>query len=103
MHSHSVTRLSRFALTAFAAAAATIAAGVLGAMPADAATGVTLSLSPASGSDFTTDAATLSWSLPSACVGQEVDVFLYQGTGAWNSAAINTAEGNNGGQSTYYN
>src|SRR5262249_740685 len=46
---------------------------------------------------------TLSWTLSKACVGQEVDVFLYQGTGAWDSAAINMAEGNNGGQGTYYN
>src|SRR5262249_55040106 len=88
MHSNSVKRLPRFALSAFAAAAATVAAGMLGAMPASATTSVTLSLSPSSGADFTTDAATLSFSLPSACVGQEADAFLYQGTGAWNAAAI---------------
>jgi hypothetical protein len=85
------------------AAVAALAASVLSTGPASASTGASLSLSPASGSNFASDSATLSWTLPSACVGNEVDVFLYQGTSAWNAAAINTAEGNNGGQTTYYN
>jgi hypothetical protein len=90
-------------VAAFAAASAALAAVAVGAAPAYAqTTGASLSLSPSSGSDFTSDAATLSWTLPSACVGNEVDTFMYKGTGAWNAAAINTAEGNNGGQTTYY-
>jgi hypothetical protein len=104
MQSAFAKRQPRLVLSSLAVAAATIAAGVLGALPANAATpGASLTLSPSSGTDFTTNAATLSWSLPAACVGQEVDVFLYQGTGAWNANAINTAEGNNGGQQTYFN
>ena len=103
MHSDSIRRQPRVALSVFAAVAATVASGLLAASPATASTGVSLSFSPTSGSDFSTDAGTLSWTVPSACVGQEVDVFLFKGTGAWNSAAINTAEGNNGGQATYLN
>jgi hypothetical protein len=102
MHSDSVTRRSRVAVAAFAAVSAALAAAAVSAAPAYAQTGSSLSLSPSSGSDFTSDAATLSWTLPSACVGNEVDTFIYKGTGAWNAAAINTAEGNNGGQTTYY-
>jgi hypothetical protein len=111
MHSGSVKRKPRIVLALSAAAVATIAAGTLSASPAGAATsasaatsstGISMSLSPKSGSDYSTDAATLSWTVPSACVGQEVDAFLYKGTGRWNKAAINTAEGNNGGQTTYF-
>jgi hypothetical protein len=114
MHSGSVARKPRRLLALSAAAVAAIAAGTLSASPAGAATsstgasaatsgtGVSLSLSPRSGSDYSTDAATLSWTVPSACVGQEVDAFLYKGTGRWNKTAINTAEGNNGGQTTYF-
>jgi hypothetical protein len=89
-------------VAALAVAAAGV--GVLGATPAYAATpSVTLSLSPSSGADFSTNAATLSWTVSSACVGNEVDVFAYKGTGAWNSAAISAAEGLSGSSNTYYN
>jgi hypothetical protein len=91
-----------FGVFAAAAAIAVVAAGALGVTSARADTGTSLSLSPSSGSDFTSDAATLSWTVPSACVGNLVEVVLYPGTGAWNATAINTAVGNNGGQTTYY-
>jgi hypothetical protein len=105
MHSGSVKRKLRLLVAVSAAAVAAIAAGTLGASPASAATsstGVSLSLSPRSGSNYGTDAATLSWTVPSACAGQDVAAFLYQGTGRWNKTAINTAVGNNGGQQTYF-
>jgi hypothetical protein len=121
MQSDSVRRLPRLVLAVIAAALAVVAAtgmSVFGASPAHAtqaspaspaiaAADLTLGLSPSSGSDYGTDHATLSWSaLPTACVGQELDVFLYKGTGPWNADAINVAEGNppeGSGQQTYFN
>jgi hypothetical protein len=102
-HSAFVSRGSRAVVAAFAATAAVAGGAVLTAAPALAQSGASVSLSPSSGSDFSSDSATLSWSVPSACAGNEVDAFLYKGSGPWNAAAINTAEGNNGGQTAYYN
>jgi hypothetical protein len=104
-HSVFVSRKSRAAVAVLATTAAMVGGAALAATPAlaQSSTGASVSLSPSSGSDFTSDSATLSWSVPSACVGNQVDTFLYQGSGPWNAAAINTAEGNNGGQTTYYN
>jgi hypothetical protein len=104
MKPDSVRRSLRTVLAVLAtalAAVAAIAAGTPGAPPAEAATAgtdITLSLSPGSGSDYSTDRATLSWNVPSACIGQELDVFLYPGTGVWDTAAIEAAEGGNGPQ-----
>jgi hypothetical protein len=109
MRSDPVKPIPRILLVPFSAVAA-IAAAVFGLYPASAATpgtatsgtGVSLSLSPRSGGNYSTNKATLSWTVPSACVGQEIDAFLYPGTGAWNKAAIDTAEGVNGGQTSYF-
>jgi hypothetical protein len=107
------------AAVAGSAAAAAISAG-LAAGPADAATtaasttaataatapDITVSLSPTSGTSFTDNSDSLSWTTAaadaSACDGNTVDAFLYRGTGDWNAAAISAAEGNDGAQSTYY-
>lgn len=108
MKSDSVRRLPRTVLAVLAvvlAALAGTAAGTLGASPARAAaagTDITLSLSPSSGSDYSSDDATLSWNVPTACVGQEIDAFLYKGTTTWDSAAIEEAEGDDGSQQTYF-
>jgi hypothetical protein len=104
MKPDSVRRSLRTVLAVLATAlvaVAAIAAGTPGAPPARAATAgtdITLSLSPGSGSDYSTDRATLSWNVPSACIGQEIDVFLYRGTGEWDTTAIDAAEGGNGPQ-----
>jgi hypothetical protein len=101
MHLHSL-RLPRIAAAGFAVAIA--AAGIaLGAAPAHAATApdITVSLSPTSGTNYTTNAATLSWTATSQAIGAEVDVFIYKGTTAWNVGTINEAEGNSA-QSEYY-
>ena len=113
MKSDSVGRLPRIAapralgITAAAALAAVAAIGTsaLGASPANAATtqDITLSLSPTSGTNFATDTGKLTWTTPSACVGSELDAFLYSGISAWNSTAINAAEGNGAAQQTYFN
>jgi hypothetical protein len=104
-------RSARAALVALAAATATLAvAGLTTLAPASAATrpasgtqDVTVTLTPSSGSNYSSDKATLSWTDQSACVGQEIDAFMYAGSGPWNANAINTAEGNNGAQTTYWN
>jgi hypothetical protein len=90
-------------LIAAAAAVAAISLATLGAAPANAAQDMTVSLSPASGTNYATDAATLSWTQPSACTGNEADAFIFKGTGPWDANAINTAEGNKGAQTAYYN
>jgi hypothetical protein len=95
-------RAALAALTAVTATVAAISLSGLTAAPASAAQDITMSLSPASGSDYTTDAATLSWTVPSGCDGQIVGAFIYAGSDPWNLAAINTALGNNGGQNTYF-
>jgi hypothetical protein len=82
--------------------------GAASAKAAPAATGddIALTLNPTSGNDFTADHATLSWTVPNACVGNgnvSVDAFLYQGTGPWDTAAINVAEGNSGASNVYSN
>jgi hypothetical protein len=94
--------LTAFTATVAAASLSVLAAGPASAAPAGAAQGMTLKLKPSSGSNYGTDTATLSWTAPSACEGQEVDTFIYAGTGTWDANAINTAEGNNGNQTTYY-
>jgi hypothetical protein len=101
--------VSTAALALMAIGASALTAVPASAAPARTAAGsdLTLGLSPKSGSNFSSDHATLSWSaLPAACIGQEVDAFIYKGTGLWDSDAINVAEGNppNGsGQQTYFN
>jgi hypothetical protein len=96
-------RAALAALTALTALVAAISLSTLAAAPASAAQDITLTLSPSSGSNYSTDSATLSWTTLSACEGNEVDAFIYAGTGPWNAAAINIAEGNKGGQTTYFN
>jgi hypothetical protein len=109
MHSDRVRRLPRIVLAALAAVVtgmAVVSLNALSAPPARAAApDISFSISPTSGSNYATDTGTLSWTVPSACVGNEVDVFLYKGTSSWNAAAINIAEGNTpvpGGQQTYF-
>jgi hypothetical protein len=96
-------RAALAALTVLTALVAVISLSTLAAGSASAAQDITLTLSPSSGSNYSTDSATLSWTVLSACEGQEVDAFIYAGTGTWNAAAINEAEGNSGGQLTYFN
>lgn len=97
------TRTAPAMLIAAAAAVAAISFATLGAPPANAAQDMTVSLSPASGTNYGSNAATLSWTQPSACTGNEADAFIFKGTGVWDANAINTAEGNDGAQTTYYN
>jgi hypothetical protein len=97
MKSDSVRRTPRIVLAVLAAALAALAAVMApGASPAWAATtaqDITVSLSPTSGSDYTTDTGTLSWTLSGACVGQYVGDFIYQGTAPWDLTTIKQALG----------
>jgi hypothetical protein len=92
MKSDSVRRVPRIVLAVLAAALAALAAVTApGASPARAATtaqDITVSLSPTSGSDYTTDTGTLSWTLPSTCVGQPLIATMYKGTAPWDATTI---------------
>jgi hypothetical protein len=101
-----LSSLRRRSLTAVAAVGVTVSAiaGVAAGAPvAHAASGITFTLSPTSGTDFTTNQGALSWQLPAACVGNEADVFLYKGNAPWNADTINQAEGNTSPSEYYAN
>jgi hypothetical protein len=94
MFSLSVRRLPRLAVAAVAAALAV--AGLTLSAPlahAQAAQDISVSLSPSSGTDFSSDSGTLSWSLPSEAVGEYVAAFMYPGTAPWDGASADAALG----------
>jgi hypothetical protein len=89
MDLRSIGRLPRVAVAGFAVALALAAGIAASGSPARAATqDISVSLSPTSGSDFTTDTGTLSWSVPSACVGQQLIAVMYRGAAPWDATTI---------------